>query len=622
MDRAKPQGAGYQPKIEVQTFELAKKQIENLGKQLTTSEGSREIKHQPNGKQLLSTDIQKSLEEWGRGKGQIKTEKEEIVRIDFQLELDSGKNRQAELEKLNKQEKENTKAVLTKLGALDESLSADIAAMKKDSLSASLSEQRDRVKSLKTKIVNKKDFKADLKYFEDLARSSLALDIFVEDLSKSEGLIREFTQSLRTLANTQAELADLNRGIQLSDQAITILQKAENIQTKNVNQLNEAIDTYSKALEKLMIANDRIRRLEKSKEKGEKDVETDLTIAKAELEVAKDEVQKALKAQSRILKEISKNVDREKIGQKIEELRSRITELKEGKESKPQVSVLGQTLESLQSNLELYESIEQVFLRHSERIDNPSSETRKKEESEAVMAFQAMRDWVQTWGPITDEITSLIKTVQEIPNAAELIEQQPEDMIEPVKINQNNLHELMEATKRLEKIERTYRGVVALEMFKRDIEENMAFFGKLAMWSALTGIGIPLALIAGLFYLVSYVKLELLPVKGLPDEKGPVEIASIDNAPVDRALGELKAWFLKMNKTLKEGQNKLDTPDQQKIVVDESPHILTMKKNLIESLVRKEYSIMRQNRFQKKMTFRSIYINFLLFFIYFSFKNY
>ncbi len=587
----------YTP-IEETTFQDVRRQLNKIEGAFSTKDGSIRAIQQFPPESGLNESSRQLVNQWAKGEL-------EGGKLMFGIALDSQTQRQNELNRLGKHEKECTENVQRELKALEEKLTDEIETMtkasanlRKDMISvqknlmtmseataseatADIAEGHQKLFDAYGKIQEQLEGLGNAKVLvQKLASDTQNLSIKelqeVQRLANSmqlnpnaKDLIR-LTQSLldSTLQLVQArvQLADLKQGIELSDQALGILQKAGDIEVEAVTELNVAITNYSKALERLMAANDDVWNKNKELEEAENeakawggtkseketrnakvvDKRNALKAAEKELAEAKDEGRQAQEAQSKILKEISKGVDRTKIQKNIEELRLTIRELETKKSGvgTEGLGIITREIATLQKNLERYENIEQVLSRYGARMDNPVEASRQKEESDVAMAFKRMEAWIRSWGPSTDEIQSLVATIKIIESDTAFKEEYGDMEYKPIE-DQKTLFALMDATNRLEQIEKTFRGVAGLEQYKRDIEENLAFCRSLAIGFACTVVLIPLILIVGLFYAAYNLKLEGVPIGGL--EK-----------PVDKALEPIKKWLPRITKTFEEGQKMAD----------------------------------------------------------------
>ncbi len=236
MERAKPERSVYKPKIDQKTSRLIDQKFATIEAQFATNKGTRKIEEKESGKEKMTPEMQESLKKWEQGQGQLEFQglQKSKVEIDFGVDLSSKIQRQAELDRLNKLEKEKAEDVRRKLVAFENA----------PNVSDRSKEQIQKLQTINDVEILRQKISALASHFKSskLPPESLPFKEMVLDLATSVEDLKSF----------QDQLADLNQGIKISDRASRLLQQVEleetyvDLETK-VKEKNEKKKAYDEA---------------------------------------------------------------------------------------------------------------------------------------------------------------------------------------------------------------------------------------------------------------------------------------------------------------------------------------------------------------------------------------
>lgn len=345
------------------------------------------------------------------------------------------------------------------------------------------------------------------------------------------------------LEKAKKNLEILNKGIRLGIRAIKLLQQAEPT-GEATGGLKKVVKDYKSAVTDLIKANDKFfeanKKLEKAKEDAgawfmgaeKKQVTQDaLQTAQAEYDNAQKDLEKKKGYAQEMRKDVRKNLQNVAENFSLKDIRETINRNNKAIKELDSSTTIAKlktkgtvNLATMKTTAEKYEKLEQVFVRYRTMLDNPA-ETLEPHHKEIQRDYEKAKAWVQDWGASTSEIETMLESIAEEKGSAGKATMGPKPAP-----GTENTESILQTAKDLQAIDETFRNIASLENFKRENEESMWFARILAIVSVISLVGIPIAIISGLF-LAAYTSKEKAAEDALIQIKGSLGVVanSTDN---------------------------------------------------------------------------------------------
>lgn len=505
--------SGYKEKIGESTFRGAKQDLDKIEAQFVTQQGSREVKEQKEGMQLLSPSEREILTQWAEGRGQT-PKKGEPGNLIFDVNLSDRKAREQKLGNLQTEQKKYSAQLQKDLVALEAALTTDIenaTGMQK----STLTDKKAWVKKLRS---GDSKIKLTTEFF-DTAASASGIDVFSGPPPTHGVSMKKVAQTMKALENARNQLADFERGIALSKKARQILDKVEEIESPVPERLKKAVDAYKESVKELIEANDAHSKAIRP-ETGRMPSAAKVKQTKTELDNASKRAKVMQVKLVQLLNDVTTNINPNEINSKIRENDEKIE-----KYQKKLTTEKAGDLADLEKNLEscqgLSQALSRTLLRYSDEINYTKSkdEETKNKVAKAKEDFKELENSLRRWGALTnmESIRSLKQELQA--RTKETVGFDPKDLEADAKI----LFAIRETITELEKIDKAFGSIAGLENYKRDNINSMESWYLIGIIFTLTIILIPLVLITGLAYWAYS--------------------SNVESQEVKDTLTELKKWF-------------------------------------------------------------------------------